>query len=237
MVRLTSHCHPWAQEVHVLLGKFSFTYWQTTVHCWVDWTHTGIVCVAVFSCRSLSSVQILSKLRSLRSELRRVWPGEGGERRKLFWFGPSAFFLHSPPYSYKNLPVKRQVLTLAVDKSRKTLMHKLTVSMEVVYKCVSNLLVLEMSAVVPICLLISILKTFTVYICHKGKLPSTIQRYYWKSSIVFVFGAVFHFQYMHRSSFLEPLSLRDFFRLSFTTQPISEYFLLQSLPCAIWNSL
>lgn len=77
-------------------------------------------------------------------------------------------------------------------------------SMEVVYKCIRNLLVLEMSAVVPICLLISILKTFTVYICHKGKLPSTIQQYYWKSRIVFVFGSVFHFQYMHRSSFCSP---------------------------------
>lgn len=102
------------------------------------------------------------------------------------------------------MPAKRQILTLAVDKSQKTLMHMLTRSMEVVHKCVRNLLVLEMSAAVPICLLISILKTFTVYICHKGKLPSTIQQYYWKSSIVFVFGGLVHFQYMHRSSFSSP---------------------------------
>lgn len=55
--------------------------------------------------------------------------------------------------------------------------------------------------VVPICLLISILKTFTVYIGHQGEGLPTIQQYYWKSSIIFVFVGVFHFQYMHRSSF------------------------------------
>lgn len=96
------------------------------------------------------------------------------------------------------------MLTLAVDKSRKTLMHMLTMSVEVVYKCVRNLLVLEMSAVVPICLLISILKTFTVYICHKGKLPSTLPRSYWKSSLAFVFGAGLHFQDVPSASFCSP---------------------------------
>lgn len=49
-------------------------------------------------------------------------------------------------------------------------------------KSLRNLLVLQMSAAVPICLLISILKTFTVYVCHQGKLLSTTQLYYWKSS-------------------------------------------------------
>lgn len=96
------------------------------------------------------------------------------EGAKLSSLRSSAFLFLSPPYSYKNLPAKRQILTLAVDKSRKTLMHTLTKSVEAASKCVRNLLVLEMSAVVPICLLISILKTFTVYICHKGKLLSTL---------------------------------------------------------------
>lgn len=41
---------------------------------------------------------------------------------------------------------------------------------------------LQTSAALPICLLISILKTFTVYVCHQGKLLSTTQLYYWKSS-------------------------------------------------------
>lgn len=54
--------------------------------------------------------------------------------------------------------------------------------METPPKSLRNLLVLQMSAAVPICLLISILKTFTVYVCHQGKLLSTTQLYYWKSS-------------------------------------------------------
>lgn len=45
-----------------------------------------------------------------------------------------------------------------------------------------KLLVLQTPAPVPICLLISILKTFTVYVRRQGKLLSTTQLYYWKSS-------------------------------------------------------
>lgn len=132
-----------------------------------------------------------------------LWAQQDKAREKLF-ASSSAFLLLSPPCAYKNLPVKRQMLTLAVDKSRKTLMHMLMMSMEVEYKCVRNLLVLEMSAVVLICLLISILKTFTVHTCHKGKLPSTLLRSYWKSSLAFVFGAGLHFQDVPRVSFRSP---------------------------------
>lgn len=45
-----------------------------------------------------------------------------------------------------------------------------------------NLLVLQTSAPVPVRLLISTLKTFTVHVCRQGKLLSTTQLYYWKSS-------------------------------------------------------
>lgn len=45
-----------------------------------------------------------------------------------------------------------------------------------------KLLVLQTSAPAPIRLLISMLKTFTVYACRQGKLLSTTQLYYWKSS-------------------------------------------------------
>ena len=49
-------------------------------------------------------------------------------------------------------------------------------------KSLRNLLVLQTSAAVPICLLISMLKTFTVCVCHQGELLSTTQLYYWKRS-------------------------------------------------------